>query len=176
MIKKTLTYDTPDGDTITEDFYFNFSKDELVDLQVLENVGIEAIGKQLAATNDGEKAWHLFKDLVLRSVGEKTADGKGFKKNQEIRENFQAKEAFGNLVFEFVNNPETGAEFFNGLVPEKWRKEIEEKAAARQPGQDATPAIAPVASQESVTKLEKKHPKDMTREELLAAYQEKNEA
>jgi len=136
MIKKTIQYETPDGENVVEDFYFHVSKDELLDLNLRDNKGIEQIGKELAETQDGEKAWHLLKDLLLTTYGKRTADGKGFDKEDPITgapywREFKAKAAFGNLIIELMQDTQGAIEFFNALVPQGMKAEIEKAEAER---------------------------------------------
>jgi hypothetical protein len=142
MIKETITYKTPDGDKLTEDFYFNFDKVEIIDLQVQDKRGLQAVLEAIQAAKDTKAAFDFIKDTILLAYCERAPDGKGVKKTQELRDSFRGKEAFVNLVFEFLEDPTAGAKFFDSLVPEWMKKEFEE-TAKKVEGMDLTmPSIS----------------------------------
>lgn len=174
MIKKTIQYQTPTGENLVEDFYFHVSKAELMDLNVRGNKGIEQIGKELAEARDGEQAWYLLKELLLMTYGERTLDGKGFTKVDPttgipLSRGFEAKEAFSELIIELMSDPQNAIQFFNALVPQGLKDEIEKANLAKgeQPSaavEEYRPPVAPVPepSFDSERTID-----DYTREELL---------
>ena len=85
MLKKSITYDDYNGESQTEDFYFNFTKLELLELDVKFEGGLEGHIKKLTSTESGKDAYFLFKDVVLSAYGVKSADGKHFEKSQALR-------------------------------------------------------------------------------------------
>jgi len=40
MLKKSITYSDLDGNSVTDDFYFNLSKSELVEMELSEKDGL----------------------------------------------------------------------------------------------------------------------------------------
>ena len=58
-----------------------------------------------------------FKDLVLKSYGEKSADGKRFIKTPEISEAFSQTEAYSVLFMELATDADAAAAFVNGIIP-----------------------------------------------------------
>lgn len=171
MITKAITYTNAMGEEVTEDFYFHLAKHELFDLNVMGNKGIEEIGAELMKARDGETAWKLTKDLVLMTYCERSADGKGYDKvdfvtGAPLSRRFQGTEAFDNLLVELVSDAAKAAEFFSGLVPEKWRAELNEAVADKPSnhagGAAADASMAPVASEKKEPTLE-----DFSRVQLL---------
>ena len=84
----------------------------------------------------------LFKDLILRSYGEKSADGRRFIKSKELSTAFSQTEAYSELFMELVTDAEKAAEFVNGITPaiptdKATLKDIEEQAKAMV---EATPS------------------------------------
>lgn len=117
MLKKTITYTDYDGNERTEDFYFNLSKAELAEMELSAVGGMENLIKKIINSKDGEQIVKLFKDLILRSYGEKSLDGKRFIKNDEIREAFSQTEAYSDLFMELATNTDSAIEFVNGIIP-----------------------------------------------------------
>ena len=118
MIKKTITYTDYNGDSRTEDFYFNLSKAEILEMELSTEGGIKAFAEKLIAEKNGKQLVTMFKDLVLKSYGVKSPDGKRFIKNQDIRDEFSQTEAYSELFMQLATNDEEAAKFVNGIVPQ----------------------------------------------------------
>lgn len=120
MLKKTMTYTDYDGNQVTEDFYFNLTKAELLELEMSTDkvVGIENTVRRLQEERDGKKIMAMFKDIIRKAIGRKSADGRRFIKSDEIADEFMQTEAYSDLVFELCTDAEKGAAFFNAIVPQ----------------------------------------------------------
>jgi bifunctional ADP-heptose synthase (sugar kinase/adenylyltransferase) len=190
MLKKTISYETLDGETVTEDFYFNLSKSELFELEVSEEGGMEAYLKRIIASKDGKTIISEFKKLILMTYGVKSQDGKRFIKNDQVREEFEQSPAFDKLFFELCTDSEAGAEFVNAIVPSDLAEAIEKMEKQErtqgsdtvvelpQPEQkkwdDYTEAELLTLPQEEFQRLVPRNTKDMTHEQLQIAYRRKN--
>ena len=117
MIKKTVTYDDYNGFSRTEDFYFNLTKAEVMEMQLSTVGGLDTMLKKLVATNDMPSIIKVFKDLVLKAYGEKSPDGRRFIKNDELRAEFEQTEAYSIIFMELATDDKAAAEFINGIVP-----------------------------------------------------------
>lgn len=117
MLKKTITYTDYDDNQRTEDFYFNFSKAELAEMELSENGGMSKFLKRIIDENDNKKLVQLFKEMVLNAYGKKSDDGKRFIKSQELRDEFSQTEAYTELFMELASSGEKAAAFFNAIVP-----------------------------------------------------------
>lgn len=116
MLKKTITYTDYDGNERTEDFYFNLSRAEAVEMQANASGGLEDFYRRIVAERDIPKIYAMFKDLVLKSYGQKSLDGKRFIKSPELSEEFSQTEAFSELIMEIMTEPEAATKFANGIV------------------------------------------------------------
>lgn len=121
MIKKTIAYTDYNGVERVEDFYFNFSKAEIAEMNLRADGGlIEMINKVIAA-KDQNTIIDVFKDLVLKAYGEKTSDGRHFMKKDEegrpLSRKFEQTEAYSILFMELATDADAAAKFFNGVVP-----------------------------------------------------------
>lgn len=117
MLKKTIKYTDFNGTEREEDFYFNFSKAELAEMELSSEGGLEEYIKKIVSTQDNRALVKLFKDLILRSYGEKSLDGKRFIKNDDLREAFSQTEAYSILFMELATDADAAAAFVNGIVP-----------------------------------------------------------
>ena len=117
MIKKTITYNDYNGVERTEDFYFNLNKAELMKMEMAIKGGMAEMIQRIVAAQDAPAIIEVFEDLIKRSYGVKTPDGRGFVKRVADLEEFMATEAYSNLFMELATDADKAAEFVNGIVP-----------------------------------------------------------
>ena len=129
MFKKTVTYEDYKGNTRTEDFYFNLNKAELVELELSTKGGLTVMMDRIIAAQDNATLFKIFKDLVSKSYGVLSDDGRKFVKNQEVLDDFMQTEAYSIIFSELATNAEAAAEFFNNVIPQNLAKELAEEEA-----------------------------------------------
>lgn len=117
MIKQTITYDTYNGETVTEDFYFNLNKAELMQMQFDVNGAYSQFIERVSNERDLKAIGNEFKKLILNSYGKKSDDGKQFRKSKEITTAFEQSEAFANLYIELLSDPDKTTAFVRGILP-----------------------------------------------------------
>ena len=125
MLKKTITYNDYNGVERTEDFYFNLSKAELMEMEMSISGGLTEMIEKIVATKDAPAIIKIFKELVLKAYGEKSADGKRFeKKNGALAEAFAETEAYSQIFMELATDADRAAEFVNGIMPSDIAKQL----------------------------------------------------
>lgn len=128
MIKKTVTYKDFDGNERTEDFYFHLTEQELTEWELSVDGGLSGVLTRIINSKDNKKIVEIFKDLLLRSYGVKTPDGRGFIKNEEVLNDFKYTQAFSDIYMELATDDKAAADFVNGIIPaglvEKAREEV----------------------------------------------------
>lgn len=117
MLKKTITYTDYNGVERTEDFYFNLTTAEVMEMEMSASGGYGEMLKKIVAAQDAPTIIKVFKELVLKAYGEKSDDGKRFIKNDEIREAFSQTEAYSILFMELATDADAAAKFVNGIMP-----------------------------------------------------------
>ena len=118
MLKKTITYKDYNGLERTENFYFNLTETEIMEMEVGTAGGLAEMITRVVEAKDAPAIMKTFKDLLLKAYGEKSLDGKRFeKKNGQLAEAFAETEAYSILFMELVTDAEKAAEFVNGIVP-----------------------------------------------------------
>ena len=117
MLKKTITYTDYNGVTRTEDFYFNLTKAEIMEMQLSTNGGLDVMIKKIIDSQDAPSIIKIFKELILKAYGEKSDDGKRFVKSKEISEGFAQTEAYSQLFMELATDTDAASKFVNGIVP-----------------------------------------------------------
>ena len=132
MFKKTIEYTDFNGEKRKEDFYFNLSKAELLEMQLSKDGGLKDFLEKIVKTKDVPKLVEMFKKIILMSYGEKSADGKHFMKSEEIRQSFACTEAYSELFMELATNSDAAAEFINALLPEGFQASEEDKEEIRK--------------------------------------------
>ena len=69
MIKKTMTYTDFNGTERTEDFYFNLTKAEVMEMEMSTKGGLAEMIQRIIAAQDQPAIIKIFKDLIIRSYG-----------------------------------------------------------------------------------------------------------
>ena len=119
MLKKTVTYTDYNGIDHTEDFYFNLTKVECMELEFGFGSGDTLSGSIQTLINAGDMATVIktIKKIVLTAYGVKSPDGKRFVKNDTVRTEFEENPAFEQIYWELVTDSEKAADFISGIVP-----------------------------------------------------------
>ena len=128
MIKKTITYNDYDGNERTEDYYFNMSKPELLEWQSSETGGLEKRIDKITKEQNINKIIELMKEIIQKSYGVKSDDGKRFIKNQEVLDEFMQSEAYSELFMELATDADAASEFINGILPKGLAEEAQKIA------------------------------------------------
>jgi len=166
VIKKSVTYEDFNGEEVTEEFAFHISKAELVEMEAERRGGLAAYLQHIVDSNDGAAIINAFKDLLTRSIGKVSVDGRRFEKNEEIRNDFIQSPAYSVLFMELATDADKAAEFVNGIIPEGLADQVSEIGAIPQPPQRQRDQVErPIQSDKVITKAEAEA---MSDEELLA--------
>ena len=124
MYKKTITYNDYDGNERTEDFYFNLTKAEIAEMELSTTGGLEKMINQIIQSQDTRKIIAVFKEIIAKAYGVKSLDGRKFIKNDEVREDFFATEAYSQLFMELGTDANAAAEFIKGIIPKDLSEQV----------------------------------------------------
>ena len=126
MLKKSITYTDYNGNERTEDFYFNLTKAELMEMEMSTTGGLAEAIKNIVAAQDAPSIIKIFKDLILKAYGEKSPDGKRFVKVNDagvpLSLAFSQTEAYSQLFMELATDADAASKFVNGIVPAEARQ------------------------------------------------------
>ena len=117
MIKWPITYTDYNGETHTEDFYFNLSKAEVMEMNLQHNGTYRQYLERIVEQRDGAKMAEIFRNIILLSYGEKTPDGKRFVKSHELSEAFHQTEAYSELYMQLLTDETAAPKFIEGVMP-----------------------------------------------------------
>ena len=129
MLQKSIKYVDYNGVEREETFLFNLTKAELMEMELGTVGGLTEMIQKIIQTNDQPSIIKIFKELILKAYGEKSADGKRFIKTDEhgnpLSRAFSETEAYSNLFMELSTDDKAAAAFVNGIIPEGLSKELE---------------------------------------------------
>lgn len=117
MLTKAITYTDYDGETRTENFYFNLTKAELAELNLTTEGGLQNVIQRIIDSKNIPEITKWFKKIILMSYGEKSPDGRRFIKNKDLTEEFLQTEAYSELFMQLLTDEKNASEFINGLLP-----------------------------------------------------------
>ena len=121
MIKKTVTYTDYNEVERTENFYFNLSKAEVMEMEMGTEGGMAESIQKIIDAKDAPAIIRVFKDLVLKAYGVKSDDGRRFMKTKpdgtRYADDFKETEAYSQIFMELATDADAAAKFINGIVP-----------------------------------------------------------
>ena len=127
MLVKKVGYTDYKGIKREDELYFNLSKAEVAEMELSHEGGLSAKIERIVATQNGGEIIALFKDLIIKSYGTISDDGKRFIKNDKLREEFLQTEAYSELFMELASDADAASAFVNGIIPQVANKELATK-------------------------------------------------
>ena len=136
MIKMNVSAETFDGDMVTETLWFHMNKVDLIELQQSEPGGFTDTLQAFMSRKpedwtmkDKFKLFDFFRTMVDKAYGERSSDGKRFRKSPEILANFKDRIFYDEFVLSLLEDEEKSIKFFNGVMP----KSLIEQAKKERP-------------------------------------------
>ena len=123
MLKKELAYEDFLGNQQKETFYFNLTKTELTELEVKYPGGFGEYLRKIASEQKADKMYDIVKEIVLKSYGQISEDGKRFNKSAALKQEFECHAAFDALMSELTTDADKMSEFVLGIMPSELSKE-----------------------------------------------------
>lgn len=117
MITETIKYTDYNGVEREEKFMFNLTKAELMELEMGTTGGLAERIQKIVAAQEAPEIINIFKEIILKSYGEKSDDGKRFIKSKAISEAFSQTEAYSQLFMKLAMDADAAAKFIKGIVP-----------------------------------------------------------
>lgn len=194
MIKKTVTYETLDGEEVTEDLYFHLSTAEIMAMETQEET-LSQIVEKMMKSEDAREMMRQFTFMIEKGYAVRSEDGKRLlPKDPEVTKAFMESEAFDALIADLIGDEKAASEFLLGMFPKKLIQKTQEIDAA---GVQDVPLPAPHHEpfndpRSAVSGLERPYDKDgklvvwwdreptsvelmeMTQEQMLDTYKRKS--
>lgn len=124
MLKETIKYTDYNGVERTEDFYFNLTKAEIMEMEMGTAGGMAEMITKIVNAQDAPAIIKIFKELILKAYGIKSADGKRFMKSEEISEEFAQSEAYSIFFMKLATDADAAAAFVNGIIPKDMAQQV----------------------------------------------------
>ena len=127
MFKKTIAYTDFDGADRTEECYFNLTKSELMEMDFSAAGGMDTLIKKIIDEKDTKRLIELFKEIILKSYGEKSFDGKSFIKIRDghrLSDDFAQTAAYDALFMELATDDKAATDFITSIIPKKMADEL----------------------------------------------------
>ena len=138
MFKEEITYKDYNNLERTETFYFKLTTSELQEMQASYPGGMSEHMASISARKDMPEMMKFFKELIMKSYGEKSPDGRRLmKQDGELAKAFVETPAY-DIIFQKIFTEENGMiDFIVGIMPsdiaEKMRPEIRKMKENRLP-------------------------------------------
>lgn len=130
MVVEKIKYTDFNGLEREEDFMFNLTEAEITEMELTTDGGLSDSIKKIIAAQDTPEIIKVFKMLLLKSYGEKSADGRRFVKSEKLSEEFSQTNAYSQLFMKLATDDKAAVAFINGIMPDS----MQEKAAGNNPG------------------------------------------
>ena len=130
MVVEKIKYTDFNGIEREEEFMFNLTEAEITEMELTTDGGLSDSIKKIIAAQDTPQIIKVFKMLLLKSYGEKSADGRRFVKSDKLSEDFSQTNAYSQLFMKLATDDKAAVAFINGIMPDS----MQEKAAGNNPG------------------------------------------
>lgn len=136
MYKKEVTYKDYNGVERTETFYFNLTQTELTQFETSMPGGMSGYMASVSAAKDMQKMMDFFNEIMRRSYGEKSQDGRRLvKMDGKLFDEFKETPAY-DIIFQDIFIGNEMVPFLTGIMPaevaEKLRPQLEEYMKSRE--------------------------------------------
>ena len=154
MLKKTVTYQNLDGQTVTKDLYFNVSANELVEKEALSESKYSERLKAIASTNKMSEIYPVVIEFLKDGYGIRTPEG-DFEKDptgvawEKFRNSLAYEALMDELLLDPAQNGTNLANFINGMLPPTLvaKGQAENATPGFRPGADTRRPTPPVAGE-----------------------------
>lgn len=130
MVVEKIKYPDFNGLEREEEFMFNLTEAEITEMELTTDGGLSDSIKKIIAAQDTPQIIKVFKMLLLKSYGEKSADGRRFVKSEKLSEEFSQTNAYSQLFMKLATDDKAAVAFINGIMPDS----MQEKASVNNPG------------------------------------------
>lgn len=117
MLAKQISYTDYDGNSRNDVFYFNLTKAELTEMNMLTPGGLKQQIETAIKNEDSATIVKVFKKIILGAYGIKSSDGRRFIKSEELSTEFSQTEAYNVLFMELASDDNAMEDFIKRVIP-----------------------------------------------------------
>ena len=139
MRKETITYTDFNGEERTENFYFNLTEAELVEMDMTTVGGMREMLSRIIQEKDNSRIIKEMKKIIALSYGKKSDDGRRLIKNDAVLDDFRETNAYSQLFMRLATDDVFAAEFINDVIPESVKNRNAAAKDAEQANVEALP-------------------------------------
>ena len=146
MFSRTFEFKGYDGQMHKETWWFNLSEAELFKMELGSVGGVTGMMNRMLREEHPDKIVDMFESIILKAVGERSADGRRFIKKErpgmpwgEVAEDFRETPAYAQLFTELVKSGEALANFLKGAIPAELAEELAKNEAALSAEETSAP-------------------------------------
>lgn len=117
MLREKITYTDYNGNERTEEFYFNLSKVDLINLTA--ETGGEDLTEMLqkvGSSGDGKLIYKTFNRLMEAAYGIKSEDGRRLIKGPDVWKEFTETPAYEILLTRMLTDSKYASTFVNSII------------------------------------------------------------
>nr|DAW67987.1 MAG TPA: hypothetical protein [Caudoviricetes sp.] len=133
MVIKKIKYKDFNGVEREEEFMFNLTEAEITEMELMTDGGLSDSIKRIIAAQDTPQIIETFKNLLLKSYGQKSADGRLFIKNKKLTEEFTQTNAYSQFFMELATDDKAAIAFINGIIPDSMRERVADTTTEAAP-------------------------------------------
>ena len=126
MVVEKIKYTDFNGLEREEEFMLNLTEAEITEMELTTDGGLSDSIKKIIAAQDTPQIIKVFKMLLLKSYGEKSADGRRFVKSEDLSKEFTQTNAYSQLFMKLATDDKAAVAFINGIIPESMRERVAE--------------------------------------------------
>lgn len=148
MFSRTFEFKGYDGQMHKETWWFNLSEAELYEMELGSVGGVNGMMNRMLREEQPDKIVEMFKQIILKAVGERSTDGRRFMKRErpgmpwgEVAEDFRETPAYAQLFTELVQNGEALVNFLKGAIPAEVAEKLNKLEAEKAAGKDKSQII-----------------------------------
>ena len=124
MFRKEIEYVDYNGNERKEVAYFNLSESELTDWNLSKDGGLGEKLQTIVDSKNGAEIMKVFKQILKKSYGVKSEDGRQLIKSKKLFKKFSQTEAYNKLFMELCTDAKAASEFINKVIPSNERMQI----------------------------------------------------
>lgn len=126
MYCEKMKYTDFDGNVREEELRFNLTQAELLEWELTTEGGMQKLLETIVAEKDKVKLAEMFRTIILKAYGVKSADGKRFAKiidGHRVSEDFAQTQAYSDFMMSLFTDPQKQIDFVNAIVPQVQKNE-----------------------------------------------------
>lgn len=135
MISRTVKYvNLLDGKEVTEELWFHLRKDEILRIMGRAKKDWDEYVKEMTAREDVDEIFDFIESVLKLAYGERSSeDGRTFRKDKKLQEDFVNSEAYSELMVSMIVDVAEGGKetqkFFGALVSDPNKRTVPEKVS-----------------------------------------------